>query len=886
MRNLKGIPGTIIIYIILHLLVSNAFADVTGKLAGIVTEKKNGQPLVGVNVYLENTLLGAATDGDGYFFILNIPPGTYNVVAELIGYGKVTVQNVRINVNLTTQLKIEMEEEVIQGQEIVVVAERPIIQKDLTSTVANISKDEIQALPVENLQGLVELQAGVVGGHFRGGRTGEVAYLIDGIPVNDPFNNSLGVGIENNSIQQLEIISGTFNAEYGQAMSGVVNIITREGGDQFEGSIRTYKSFYATPHDHIFPGLSSPMENGMKNLEGSFSGPLPFLKNKVKFFTSFRVYDDDGYLFGPKLYLIQDDNPFLPSGDSSFVPESWGKNRTFNSKLTFDLGGKIKINYGLMYVYGKNRYYNHAFRLVPDATKFHFRENINQNIQINHTLNARSFHSLKLSYIYSSYWGYRFEDPQDLRYLYTDNGLPRSNYTFRSGGLESDRYDRHTESYVVKYDYTNQINKVHKLQSGFQYKKHLVTNFWTNIDVTSSNETNRVVYPQRYTPDLEYYEKEPYEFSAYIQDKIEFDDFIINLGLRYDYFNANTKMPADPKNVELLKNFNTELKTVSGKQQVSPRLSVAFPISSNGVIRASYGHFFQTPNLELFYQGISDSANVTKYYLPRTENLSTLKGNPDLNAERTTQYELGLQQALNDYMGVDFTIYYRDIRNLVGTEIIETYDVKKYARYINQDYANVRGVVLSFEKRFMDHWGARIDFTYQFAEGNSSDPRTVFYDNQADPPREPEKKFIRLDWDQRTSLTFTLNVGTPGSWMLGLVGNYGSGMPYTAASRYLLANVTFRNNRTRPYYLNFDMRFDKELKFFGKTAHFFVWIDNLFDRLNELAVYSSTGKANNDIDVEGAAGDVFGLHTLQDYINNPTFYSAPRHVRIGFSVDF
>lgn len=876
--------GVILTTILLYWI--SGLAGTTGKIAGVVTDKNTGEPIIGANVYLEGTVLGASTDADGYYYIINVPPGTYTVVVQMIGYKTVKMENVRINVNLTTHLDFELTETAIEGEEVVVVAHRPIVQKDLTSTVANISSDEIKALPVDNFQQVVELQAGVVGGHFRGGRTGEVSYLIDGIPVNDPFNNSMGATVENGAIQQLEVISGTFNAEYGQAMSGVVNIVTKEGGENFDANVMAYKSFYATPHDYIFPNLNSFSGNGITNIEATLSGPVPFLAKKVKFFSLIRWYDDEGYIFGPHLYDISDDDPYMPSGDSSFVAESWGKSFSSNSKFTLNVTKSIKLNYSVLYNHGKNRYYNHSFRLVPDAPKFHFTDRLNQSVQLNHALNSSSFYNVKIAYNYASYKGYLFKNKMDPRYLYANNGLPRSNYTFRSGGLESDRYDRSTESYIFKADYHNQINKIHKIQTGIEYKKHVINNFWTDIDVNSSLSQGKVIYPQVYSPNVELYKKKPEEFSAYIQDKIEYDNFIINLGIRYDYFNPNTKMPEDPKNVELISNFNTNLKQAKAKSQISPRLSVAFPISSQGVIRASYGHFFQIPRFELLYAGIADSANVTKYYLPRTENLSALKGNPDLNAERTTQYELGLQQALNEVMGIDFTIYYRDVRNLVGTEIIETYDVKKYARYINHDYGNIRGAVISFEKRFSNHWGGRVDFTYQFAEGNSSDPRTVFFDNQADPPREPEKKMIRLDWDQRTSLSFTFNVGTPGNWMVSLVGNYGSGMPYTAASRFLLANITFRNNRTKPYYLNFDLKMDKTFTIAKQKIRMFLWIWNLFDRLNEINVYSSTGRADRDIDVEGTAGDIYGLHTLKDYITNPTFYSAPRQIRLGISYEF
>jgi outer membrane receptor protein involved in Fe transport len=440
------------VFIIMVINFLTGLAGTTGKLAGVVTDKNTDEPIVAANVYLEGTTLGAATDADGYYYIINIPPGTYTVVVEMIGYKKVSVENVRINVNLTTHLDFQLEQTTLEGQEIIVVAERPIVQKDLTSTVANISKEEINALPVDNFQQVVELQAGVVGGHFRGGRTGEVSYLIDGIPVNDPFNNGIGATVENGAIQQLEVISGTFNAEYGQAMSGVVNIVTREGGNKFEANAIAYKSFYFTPHDNIFPNLNHFSGNGIKNLEANISGPLPFFR-KVKFFSLIRWYDDKGYLFGPHVYDISDDDPYFPSGDSSFVAQSWGKNLSINSKLTYYLTGSIKLSYSVLYNHDKNRYYNHSFRLVPDATKFHFRDNLNQNLQLNHTLSASSFYTLKFSYNYAGYKGYVFEDPMDPRYLYANNGLPRSNYTFRSGGLESDRYDRNTESYIFKPDY-------------------------------------------------------------------------------------------------------------------------------------------------------------------------------------------------------------------------------------------------------------------------------------------------------------------------------------------------------------------------------------------------------------------------------------------------
>ncbi len=874
--------GVLIFGVLFH-----AVAGTTGKIAGVVTDQASGEAMVGANVYIDGFPFGASTDADGYYYILNIPPGTYTLVAQMIGYKELRISNVHINVDLTTKINIKMNSEAVEGEEVVVVADRPLIKKDLTSTRKNITAEEIKALPVDDFDEVVELQAGVVDGHFRGGRLGEVSYMIDGIPVNDPYNNQRGIEVENSSIQQLEVISGTFNAEYGQALSGVVNIITREGGKKYEFDASVYAGNFVTTHDQIFPNLDRVDGQGARNLQLSLSGPIPGLK-KVNFFATTRLQDDEGQIFGPNLYSPADNptskDPFSPSGDSAFVPLNNSEHRSFHGKLTTYILPSVKLNYSFFWDDNENRFYNHSFRLVPDANKTHFRTNTNHNFQMNHVLSKSTFYTLKFSRNNSEYQGYVYQDPFDQRYLDSRNGLPRSNFTFRSGGNESDRYRRTTTTWTAKWDINSQVTKAHKVGAGVMFKQHKLFNFSTNLDIDNSNSETGIVYPAPFSPGREEYIREPREAAAYFQDIIEYENFIINAGVRLDWFDPRTVVPADPRNPELVSLFPDDVVRASAKSQISPRFGVAFPISSQGVIHVSYGHFFQIPNFSLLYQGITDTADVSKYYLP-SGGLS-LRGNPDLKAQRTVMYELGLQQALTDQFAVEFTAYFRDIRNLVGTEIFETYNTKQYARYVNRDYGNVRGVIVSMEKRFADHWGARVDYTYQIAEGNASDPRTVFFDNQAQPPRETEKKLIRLDWDQRSTFNFSLNAGTPGSWNAGLIGRYGTGSPYTAASRFLLANITFRNNRTKPSILTFDLKADKSVRIANVHATAFFWIENVFDRLNELRVYPSTGQADTNLEALLSAGEIIGLHTLDDFIRNPSFYSRPRQIRFGISLGF
>ncbi|MDD5766445.1 MAG: carboxypeptidase-like regulatory domain-containing protein, partial [Candidatus Marinimicrobia bacterium] len=233
-------------------LVSSLFAGTTGKIAGRVIDKQTGDPLIGVNVLVEGSYMGAATDNDGYYSIVNVTPGTYSLKTMMIGYQGVVQRNVQVMVDLTTPANFEMTTEVLSGEEVIVLAESPIVKKDVTSTSFRVNSDQIDQLQVQNLSEIIELQAGVVEGHFRGGRSGEVMYIVDGVPMNDAYSGDNLFDVESDMIQEVEVISGTFNAEYGQAMSGIVNIVTKEGQENYSGKISMYFGDHISSHSETF----------------------------------------------------------------------------------------------------------------------------------------------------------------------------------------------------------------------------------------------------------------------------------------------------------------------------------------------------------------------------------------------------------------------------------------------------------------------------------------------------------------------------------------------------------------------------------------------------------------------------------------------------------
>ena len=235
------------------------FSQTTGKISGSIVNAENGDALPGANIIISGTGSGTTADADGRYFIINLPPGVYDLKASMIGYDNVTVKNVKVSVNRTSLIDIKMTQGVLAGETVVVVADQVDVKKDQTSTIKNISSDDIKILPVESIRQIINMQAGIVDGKFRGGRDTEVTYLIDGISVDETFSrNSTLVDIEPSSVAELEVITGTFNAEYGKAMSGVVNQITKDGTNEFQGSFSSNYGNYLTPNSDIFPGIDIP----------------------------------------------------------------------------------------------------------------------------------------------------------------------------------------------------------------------------------------------------------------------------------------------------------------------------------------------------------------------------------------------------------------------------------------------------------------------------------------------------------------------------------------------------------------------------------------------------------------------------------------------------
>jgi len=861
------------------------FAGTTGKITGRVVDLTTGELLPFVNVVVEGTNLGAATDIDGYYFILNVPPGEYTLSASMIGYNRMRVEGVRVSFDFTSVCNFELTPTILEGEEIVVVAEREIIRPDLTSSLAVVGADDIETMPVQNFRDVLNLQAGIVKGHIRGGRSGEVAYLIDGISVTDAYSGDIAVEVDNSAIQELQVVSGTFNAEYGQAMSGIVNIVTKEGSRKYSGQVSSWIGDYLTA-DENFTGLNKLNILQNKNLQSTISGPLPFLKKRGSFFVTTRYYYSDGWLYGKREFTPQGE-----PGDDKVVPMNFYNKIFAQGKLSLQLKENIELNYSYFTDHAKYKTYDHYFKYNPDGDFNRSKSGYNHQLTFTHMISPKTFYTLNAARFYSEYKHYVYEDPYDPRYVHPDL-LTAPAYSFAQGGTKMQNFTRWSKTTAGKLDITSQIGSSNEVKGGIETRFHNL--FLHEFDIVPKRtETGEIVpfepdIPDITAPNHNRYNKKPYELSCYLQDKIELKDMIVNLGIRYDYFEPNGVVLADPsdpnindpwkpehKDMTLEEREEIWWKKASSKTQISPRFGVAYPITDRGVIHFSYGHFLQIPPFEYLYKN-------PEFEVPKTSGISTILGNTDLDAQRTVMYEIGLQQAFTDDIATDVTLFYRDIRNWVGTspEINTVIPGTKYVKYINKDYANVRGITFSLDKYRIDKFGVSLDYTYQIAEGTSSNPDDAFNDARAG--REPRKEVIPLNWDQSHTFNLSILFGNAG-----LIFRYGSGLPYTPwivqGTRVgrTLATGLKENSERRPTTITADFNYSYDIKIGKSTVSFIIRILNIFDTRNEEGVFTDTGRATYTLEERIAGADA-----SPEWFIRPDFYSEPRQIQVGMSVRF
>jgi outer membrane receptor protein involved in Fe transport len=599
------------------------------------------------------------------------------------------------------------------------------------------------------------------------------------------------------------------------------------------------------------------------------------------------------------------------TGDSSVVPFGWGEWYDAFGKLTFKPRPSLKISTSLTWNKGDGQGYSHSAIYNPDGHEYWHNQTTMGSLQLNHMLSKSAFYEIKASY--SNYWtgNYLYEDPLDPRYIH-DQYRQSDGSWFQTGGQDKNHYNRTERKFNLKADLTWQINKQHSLKTGFDVTQIQLDQAWHSIrnafegsgiendfyyTADSIDTVNMIfenlqrVYPN-YQPIIygnesvhtDQFMVEPVQGALYLQDKMEFNMMVVNLGVRFDYFDPKTVYPSNyrnPGNQTDIDNPDrlSRYLNANPKYQISPRLGLSYALGSSALLRFAYGHFLQLPPLNHFYQNSA--------FVIGTEDYGTRMGNAQLNPQKTIQYEVGLFQQLNENMNLEVAVWYKDIYDLVTATVYTTYNQRRYGVYTNKEYGNARGLEVKYDFRYHS-LSAGLNYTLSYAKGVADNANSTF--DRAGNEQDPVNKLIPMSWDQRHTLNVSLGYNKK-DYGATILCYYDSNQPYTwspIAQSPLRAINMFPNNQNKPARFSVDLNaFYNLVEIGGVHVKLTLLVYNLLDCLNENWVSGETGRAYSAIIQES---DLTGFHsafaTYEDTYQDPTAYSAPRQIKLGLGFTF
>ena len=759
-------------------MAQGAWAQGQGKIAGKVVEAETGEPLPGVNVVIQGTTQGTTTDVEGDYFIANLAPGEYALRASFVGFTSVVVEDVRVRSNTTTEINFEMRPETFEfGEEVVVTAERPLVEQDNTTSLVVLDNTEIAARPTRELSGVLSSlpSINVENGEmvFRGGTIDQVAFVMDGQRVRNPVNHNPYTRINLSAIQEMEVITGAFNAEYGEARSGVINVITKEGGQNYElffdgryqapGVRHWGPGLYDRSTDlywensnarHLewwieYPDMWVDPNGNPGNSPSSIWTPEQAHQNYLDThqpltdYANTPTYQTEVGLGGPIPFL--DDFTFYATGKYRSEPPIMGNafretGEWFDGtiKLTWRMGDGKKLSASGFFgdedagwgfwpsSFWADTYGNNSRYAYFDQEGYQVQSTQGQTLRYTHVLNTSSMFEVQLSRLNAIRKKWIFpgdslgwdatEAARDFLRAVGPNGVPVA------GGF-SNRVGFHTSGYLSRWDNSN---TEWNLESFYSSQFNKVWQMKTGLDLTyyHLDHYNEAKFPANSLDDNIY---NPVEAAAYVQNKIEIGGLIMNAGLRLDMYHPNEENLG-----ELFDPLGGEREAASLYAQLSPRLGVSHPIDENTVLHFSYGHFFQRPSFFDNGEGLGGfvAGSLTTMIIsddnPDTPDIPVQLGNRSLRPTKTINYEAGIERSFLDFFVVDLTGFYKDSRNTIRTIEVST-PLGTYRTNGNGDYSDVRGFEISLRKvPSMLPWGAfwgYVNFTTQTRiAGRSGDP--------------------------------------------------------------------------------------------------------------------------------------------------------------------
>lgn len=963
---------------------ANSALAQTGNISGTVTDRSTGEALIGVNIIIRGTQFGTATDLDGNFTIRNIRPGEYSVEFSYIGYERVLMTGIRVVVNETTTLNMQLSEQALTaGDEVVVIGERPIFDIEKSSTSTMMSREQIAAAPVRRVDEIVGMTAGVVrdptGLYIRGGRASETGFVVDGVSAQDPLaGTGFGLDLGANAIQNVEVTTGGVDVEHGNLTSGVVSVQTQSGGDRYSG--------YFT-HKRDNPGrMTGATSNFFTDIyDFSLGGPLPITKNLLPAL-GINIPGDMYFFMAGQMNIT---NEFMRQTagqvSSSLIDNDfWSPRQDNRWSGMFKLTYRIKPSMRIETAYTRSLTVNQNTRMlqivgddvqIRPGYQFFFQEDLNNAntyahdskmayIKWTHALSNTTFYDVQFSRLFTRLradangrnWRPQFVDgefdaesivvfpvtpfPANDNFWYV---LPGPGFA-NNGGIAPLWHDHYAEEYTLRANITRFLaNNNHRLRFGFEMK--FMEYQWISINrpwVGAPIQIGEGEFSQtsRLGATSDIWNVRPARGAFYLTDQIRYRGLIANLGARLEYWfpgkyvDDAVKNPLAPVPDAIREAYMNETYNLFGhrfKMRLLPRVNVSFPVRENMVMYFNYAHKSKLPHPTHIYAGLDP------FYQDRSF-LSNL-GNPNLDPEVDISYEIGFRYQLTSNDALNVTAFWSDKYDFITSQRIVVVDATgrdtERSFRVNGDFARVRGLELSYFKRYSHFLQSNLSVTYSRAEGLSSTSNDALQQllvggqdigNNIETPLAWDRP-----WDIKGSIIFTWDRPNPlfglaplNQMRVFLSGNFRSGIRYTPMEfRGLERNPVSGIEDWRPIYerntdpnlrfseigeswLMFDLNFQKWFNVSGVRVMATVEVTNLFNNKNSAIVNPVTGKAyRTDYPTDQAALQALRENRAFDVPSNvrdpryldprdnnrpsyldPSNFLAQRHIMFGLGFNF
>jgi len=723
-------------------------AGASGAVSGFVRDLETGNPLPGAAVIVENTVFGATADKHGFYIIYNLPVGSYNLRATMIGYIPTKVKEVEIKTDLSTPVSFSLSARALQAeQEIVVIAPRIKIYKDEIASVHYISAQDLSlSLPAQTFQEALPLVPGFVANRFRGSRTSNTLYLIDGLPASGPLTRDLAFMAQNSSIAEMVVQTGGFSAEYGNVSGGLVNIITKEGRNDFDGAAK------------IAADIVGRKEDGFENTrraEFAVSGPLTLGLGGPVIETNYFISG------GVKL----SDTPDRQALRQAFKSPVWF-NYDLNAKFSIRASRNIYLRLQTLLSDYDWRKYEAQWEGRLSALPKRRNRNLRLSASLTQTLSSSTFYKFDLAgmVLQRNILG----DPA------TDGP---ANLTLPTQSLAA-AWPGATEPWneqSVEKQFTGHFSFVRQLHPNHQLKAGVEANLWD----LSLRRVRYLLWPDVedktgfvYSRYNDAFRQFPFTLAGYYNHKIEKNNFILNLGLRYEAFSPHARqtalLAADSTNL-----FNGEPGRF--KQTLAPRLSLAVPVSKNEHLSFNFGWFYEMPPLYYLYLNRAGDRDAT---LP-------LFGNVDLKPLRSRAWEATYRRVVSPQSLYSLTYFYRSYVDLLDTS---PYAVpasnpaaaqKTALRFENRARAYTSGLELAIKTDFGKGVNGALLYTYLHSTGTASWPESNLLRVARGETVNAQTRQSPLDWAQRHTINYNLNYLSRQGWLLNLFGKINSPAMHT-----------------------------------------------------------------------------------------------------------